>query len=1139
MLLWIFLVLISGAVAQYEELRSAQMLSWDFEPNSDLIFYAYVVEKNLDITTHPPLQVKLMKGARLCRVQLLPGDFHRVPEFISAVVTDSRAGKAKLILNESALYDLRTRGDEQVQNGVYHLKILGEDCSQPPHHTRPWSLNVMLVPTEKPVWSERHYEFVIESTLPPGWQVGKVTAYAIVDPDVPLEQRAGDNTGMCGYKISGSERDAFDIDGHGVIRLKTSFSEIEDARVQLNVTAYDCHIPKSRQSTVSVTVLVRSGCTPHWEDVPQSLTYGILASPRLVAPEARLNVCIPSDAVGTLTAQFICHPKETALRVKILWSEEDTVQFRTEQPTTCDLDVLSLRAQRKFCGVSSEFVAELLPHRQNSVADFQELNPFLGVHYFNGSYQWVVNDDQLPLSKHRLDDTPFTLSFWMKHAPKAHDEETTTKGEENGKENILCNADEEEKNRHHFAVYLHDCKLTVLLRREPADKKGELYQLFPSQWRFNVPEVCDSQWHHYSLVYHQPPKEVVEGLTTQSEDWNVNTELKLFIDGVEMPSDPDMLRIAEDVPLRQLKHRSKSTRLSVGACWHARSSHFVQHFSGSLAGLTLAHGEAQTSDQIQCVLNCQPRLYIADRSLAGNTPTMMISLRQSHLDNLIVQANNLSELTETLRRVAVYNPRLYRKPMDRPEPIGIQLNTLISYEEKCANKSVPDETIYIHWLPPTDHMMQSLELRPAADDDHLALQGVRKTVPLPSEYVHRSLVIRKRDRYPAGLPIEISSPALLQGVWLFPSFELSWEFDEPLAKSESFANNPVSYCEVRLCGEDSTEFNSLKFQAKETVTLGDNFLDANLHLKQSATGPRVSGPADVMTFTKVIEHFKWFNLEPSHIDRRCFALTCAAEVNVSNSGQQLPNRIIIQSNTVQSTFTVRQTREMQRFARKSDEHVPVSVHSQNDATIPDHVLMNDQPVAAAVQEHQELRYLGKEEPKALRSTSVDSPPKQDTQTTFILLGCATVMFLAAVAVGTMYLIRSKHPRTHSSTESWEPVNSCPNGGRANEGGLRSQGCHGQNRLSRTKVIINPLTNAEELKELETKVCYYNRRLYDDDLDAVNNSSIPGRPNIPYADSPYTQPHELYDVNEEDVAEFDSNSDDQSVKEVVKGPDPKV
>jgi len=55
-------------------------------------------------------------------------------------------------------------------------------------------------------------------------------------------------------------------------------------------------------------------------------------------------------------------------------------------------------------------------------------------------------------------------------------------------------------NRHHYGLFVHNCRLVLLLRRQPSSVYDDPFLndvLRPAEWRWNLPEVCDRNWHHY------------------------------------------------------------------------------------------------------------------------------------------------------------------------------------------------------------------------------------------------------------------------------------------------------------------------------------------------------------------------------------------------------------------------------------------------------------------------------------------------------------------------------------------------------------------------------------------------------------------------------------------------------------------
>lgn len=53
-------------------------------------------------------------------------------------------------------------------------------------------------------------------------------------------------------------------------------------------------------------------------------------------------------------------------------------------------------------------------------------------------------------------------------------------------------------NRHHYSLFIHNCRLVLLLRREPEPESDDR-ALQPAEWRWRIPEVCDGKWHHYAV----------------------------------------------------------------------------------------------------------------------------------------------------------------------------------------------------------------------------------------------------------------------------------------------------------------------------------------------------------------------------------------------------------------------------------------------------------------------------------------------------------------------------------------------------------------------------------------------------------------------------------------------------------------
>ncbi|CAB1349189.1 unnamed protein product, partial [Coregonus sp. 'balchen'] len=73
---------------------------------------------------------------------------------------------------------------------------------------------------------------------------------------------------------------------------------------------------------------------------------------------------------------------------------------------------------------------------------------------FDGGQAANIPDQVVP----QILTDQFTIATWMKHGPNP--------GLRAEKETLLCNSDKTEMNRHHYSLYVHNCRLVFLLRRD-------------------------------------------------------------------------------------------------------------------------------------------------------------------------------------------------------------------------------------------------------------------------------------------------------------------------------------------------------------------------------------------------------------------------------------------------------------------------------------------------------------------------------------------------------------------------------------------------------------------------------------------------------------------------------------------------
>lgn len=126
-------------------------------------------------------------------------------------------------------------------------------------------------------------------------------------------------------------------------------------------------------------------------------------------------------------------------------------------------------------------------------------------------------------------------------------------------------------NRHHYSLYVHNCRLIFLLRQDPSE--AETYKPAEFHWKLDqvssllcrlrhlwlekisdwkwkplivssLLQVCDKEWHHYVLNVEFPTA-------------------SLFVDGTTF----EPFLVTEDYPLHATKIE---TQLTIGACWQGK-----------------------------------------------------------------------------------------------------------------------------------------------------------------------------------------------------------------------------------------------------------------------------------------------------------------------------------------------------------------------------------------------------------------------------------------------------------------------------------------------------------------------------------------------------------------------------------------
>ncbi|XP_066296932.1 calsyntenin-1-like isoform X1 [Branchiostoma lanceolatum] len=475
---------------------------------------------------------------------------------------------------------------------------------------------------------------------------------------------------ICSYEIV-TPNVPFQISEDGIISNTEPLQYVDGHNYILTVTAYDCG-QRRADLDVLVTITVKEQCHPGWKDFQKRIEYEPFSGTKALLPKVYLETC--GEEVSDITTTFTLETSHIG--------------------KGCDRDTYSSSSLLKLCGASQGSI-DLLPAPGLGSEWTQNLPTDEGhegdqVFSFDGRQTGVeIPEGVVPKNL----TNQFTIATWMKHRE-------TFGGD---KETILCKSDKKELNRHHYSLYVHNCKLMFLLRHDG----GDLETFRPAEFHWKIPQVCDKEWHHYAITVDFP-------------------EVNLYVDGI--PYSPFL--VTDDWPL----HPSKfDTRLTLGACWQGGDQELSQYFRGELAGLLIHPGKTETRRVISCLHNCNESLEFHSFDETGPGSETKRTKREEKRDSLSPvhfnpdqtqlflrgeftpknpdnEAYTLDKYTKVLQKVAYQNGRQFPTPGMRALKIHTEVNCFD--DETCIE--VPDVDAYVMVLHPEEPTIN------LSGTDHLA-----------------------------------------------------------------------------------------------------------------------------------------------------------------------------------------------------------------------------------------------------------------------------------------------------------------------------------------------------------------------------------------------------------------------------------
>jgi len=577
-------------------------------------YHGLVEEGDLLVNVTPAIQIEKTDGHELlCNILILHDGLRDDESPFQVHLLDQVKGTAELHLKaplnceekKSYQFDIQALSCTGAYSESVGVHVLVEDVNE---FAPKWKIRS----NEKSSESEPVHTLATNVAIEEGQLLEEVIRVEATDED--CSPHYGD---ICGYQIE-SQNQPFTISKEGVIKNTIPLNYSVSHSYILSVVAFDCG--QKRSEPLLVTVEVKKACSTGWTGLPRLISYVPGTGPQALFGDASLSICQKTS----------CEPESIEAEVTLETSHIGK---------GCDRDTYNLASQRQLCG-ASDLAIDLLPDPQHPGSEWasaflrdQGQSSDSSMARFNG--ETGVNIPESLIASDAFPTHKFTIASWMRHRHnKGLDKHT--------KEHILCKADDHRKNRHHLALFVRNCKLVLLLRKEY--QEGEENTFRPAEWRWRLPQVCDDEWHHYAV--------------------NVNFPVvTLVVDGEEWTDKKDNPEIIDDWPLHPAD--DITTKVTIGACWQGSENRYRHEFSGYLAGLSYLANAVEHTEVLRCLHQCAESLQVPAATNALASGTEMTSDAQGSRVILTADGSGPDKLSDLVHQVAYLNTREFPSPGKR------------------------------------------------------------------------------------------------------------------------------------------------------------------------------------------------------------------------------------------------------------------------------------------------------------------------------------------------------------------------------------------------------------------------------------------------------------------------------------------
>lgn len=384
-------------------------------------------------------------------------------------------------------------------------------------------------------------------------------------------------------------------------------------------------------------------------------------------------------------------------------------------------------------------------------------------------------------------------------------------------------------NRHHMALFVRNCRLILLLRKN--FNEGDLNIFSPAEWRWKIPQVCDNEWHHYTVNIDLP-------------------KVDLFIDGFKFEastedrhSNPEVI---DDWPLHAA--HGINTTLAIGACYQGSENRLKHAFNGDIAEIKLALQTTLTDNEIKCGTECAEHLVTPAEHILE--PAQQVQ-SNTQLNEIVIEGKNQSNIEQLLQNVQYVN--------NRETPTIGRRNLEVKTTVSCPNKKairLPTIQSYIMVLENAakeEHDDADNEIPHESETNHVHDKNLQ-----PNEQP-QIIITGKQNRL-------VSYPDIKDGVHILANITINvysgGKVQPQLQKLDT--------CSVTVFPSLNPDHEQITLETSGTAT-------ATLDIKTSISkdGVDMVGYDSIANYLAVLESLAYTNKKPAYYLNRVFKLSCS------------------------------------------------------------------------------------------------------------------------------------------------------------------------------------------------------------------------------------------------------------------------